>query len=137
MLVFVYGTLRKDDCRSGVLDNYECVAREAYLEGFQLLHLGSFPGIVPGRGRVRGEVYEIDKRCLKQLDTIEGYRADDPKHSLYRREQVQITTPEGNSIDEVFTYVFNRQREDREASVIESGDWFEARYASRNLSASS
>jgi gamma-glutamylcyclotransferase (GGCT)/AIG2-like uncharacterized protein YtfP len=39
-----------------------------------LLHLGKFPGMVAGRGRVRGEVWRLDAReVLRTLDEYEGY----------------------------------------------------------------
>lgn len=136
MLVFVYGTLRKDDCRAGVLSDYKCTNPEAYLDDFQMLHLGGFPGIVPGPGRVRGEVYEVDEACLKALDGIEGYRKDDPDHSLYIRETVNVFNPDGGNIGEVFTYVFNRDTECQNVRIIPSGDWFEGR-APRSLGTSS
>lgn len=131
MKVFVYGTLRQGDCRSGVLQDYPCLASEAYIEGFDLLNLGAFPGIVPGEGRVRGELYEIDEVCLRVLDGIEGFRKDDPKHSLYLREQVVVEVPSDGEEElffpDVYVYVYNIERgADRMRPVIESGDWFDA-----------
>jgi gamma-glutamylcyclotransferase (GGCT)/AIG2-like uncharacterized protein YtfP len=39
-----------------------------------LLHLGKFPGLVSGRGRVHGEVWRIDlPEVLQTLDQYEGY----------------------------------------------------------------
>jgi len=39
-----------------------------------LLDLGDFPGAVPGRGRIRGEVWQIDAaEVLRTLDEYEGY----------------------------------------------------------------
>lgn len=138
MLVFVYGTLRKRDCRAGVLDGYECVAEEAFLQGFDMLHLGGFPGIVPGEGIVKGELYEIDDEILRRLDGIEGFREDDPKHSLYLREKVAVDVydeeEEETTYEDVFTYVFNREPGQR-ATIIESGDWFESREQRRHLRA--
>lgn len=142
MRVFVYGTLRKQDSRFGVLEGCECVAEEAYLDGFDMLHLGGFPGIVSGEGRVRGEIYEIDDQILKRLDQIEGYREDDPKHSLYIRESVDAFFDDGNSVPVnylgIYTYVFNIERRERaDFEIIESGDWFEARPPREHTSASS
>jgi gamma-glutamylcyclotransferase (GGCT)/AIG2-like uncharacterized protein YtfP len=129
MYVFVYGTLRKGDSRFGVLDECPVIAEVAFLDQFEMLHLGGFPGIVPGNGRVRGEVYEIDEDILAQLDGIEGYYEDDPKGSLYLRQTVFPFHDDGGSIGETLTYVYNegRWRSDRARNVIESGDWFEAR----------
>jgi gamma-glutamylcyclotransferase (GGCT)/AIG2-like uncharacterized protein YtfP len=136
MYAFVYGTLRRGDSRFGVLDGCECMAEEAYLDDFEMLSLGSFPGIVArthGSGRVRGEVYKIDETILSRLDNIEGYHEDDPVHSLYLRKEITAVFEDGNNvldpeIDDapIFTYVFNIDRaQDRGYKVIESGDWFD------------
>lgn len=126
MQVFVYGTLRKNNSRAGVLDSYPCVEENALLEGFQMLHLGGFPGIIPGEGVIKGEVYEIDEQCLKTLDGIEGYRKNNPESSLYLRETVEPLDNEGNSLGETFTYIFNRDDEQK-YPLIESGDWMEGK----------
>ena len=123
--VFVYGTLRVGDCRHGIKALVQVLHPEAYLPGFQMLHLGGFPGIVPGEGRVRGEIHIYDD--FSSLDQIEGYRPADPASSLYLREEVQAEVPGEAGPVEVSTYIFNRR--DRlgsgwTAEVIESGDWF-------------
>jgi gamma-glutamylcyclotransferase (GGCT)/AIG2-like uncharacterized protein YtfP len=87
--------------------------------------LGSFPGIVPGEGRVLGEVYEIDDDILSILDGIECYHYASPEASLYLRETVTVEDEGGERIEEVFTYVYNSRR--ARSRVIESGDWFEVR----------
>jgi gamma-glutamylcyclotransferase (GGCT)/AIG2-like uncharacterized protein YtfP len=132
MYAFVYGTLRKGDSRFGVLNDCKCIAEEAYLDGFIMLNLGSFPGIIPGEGRIRGEIYEIDEDVLAQLDSIEGYRDDDPKHSLYIRTVVDAFYDDGGSVptgdDRISTYVYNADRfrsSDRPYNIVESGDWFD------------
>lgn len=134
MYVFVYGTLRKGDSRFGVLDDCKCIAEVAFADGFKMLSLGGFPGIVPGDGRIRGEVYEIDEEILGRLDSIEGFREDDPKHSLYLRQEIDAYYEDGGTIPgptgcggEILTYVFNEGRIRHEREVIESGDWFEHR----------
>jgi gamma-glutamylcyclotransferase (GGCT)/AIG2-like uncharacterized protein YtfP len=135
MYVFVYGTLRKGDSRFGVLDDSKCIAKVAHADGFEMLHLGGFPGIVPGNGRIVGEVYEIDEDTLARLDSIEGYREDDPKHSLYIRQEIDAYYEDGGTIPgpsgaggEILTYVYNEDRSrgyKRDREVVESGDWFD------------
>jgi gamma-glutamylcyclotransferase (GGCT)/AIG2-like uncharacterized protein YtfP len=121
-LVFVYGTLRKGDCRFGVPTFVEMVHPEAYLEGFQLIHLGGFPGIIPGPGRVRGEVHRYSS--FERLDRIEGFSEANPNSSLFRREEVVVELPLGEEL-QASVYIFgagNRMR--RPLKVIECGDWF-------------
>ena len=127
--VFVYGTLRTGDCRAGVLGNQGLVCEEAYVEGFQLLDIGSFPGVVKGDGRVRGEMHEIDDQTLGILDSIEGYHEDAPEHSLYVREVVPVLNSEGEPAGEAWIYIYNANLRARHRlpPTIESGDWFEHR----------
>ena len=120
VLVFVYGTLRKGDFRYGAGNFIRTVALEAYLQDFDMLDLGGFPGIVPnGRCKIRGEVHEYEN--LEILDKIEGYQEDSPDHGLYTRIKVRVATPK-EKIENCWVYVFNLG--DRTAPVIESGDWF-------------
>ena len=123
--VFVYGTLRTGDSRHGVRSFIEMVAPEAYLEGFAMLNLGGFPGLVPGENRIRGEVHEYES--LEVLDSIEGYRKDFPEAGLYNRRLVVAQIPEGE-IEDCWVYTFNGTHGfQREADIIESGDWFKHR----------
>lgn len=119
-MVFVYGTLRKGDSRFGVPTFVELVHPEAILEGFQLVHLGGFPGIIPGKGRVKGEVHLYS--TFDVLDHIEGFRKDNPEHSLFRREKVMVELPLGKEL-QASTYTFNG-RDRGDMHVIKSGDWF-------------
>jgi gamma-glutamylcyclotransferase (GGCT)/AIG2-like uncharacterized protein YtfP len=121
-LVFVYGTLRKGDCRFGVPSFIDIVHAEAYLKGFQLVNLGSFPGIIPGKGIVRGEIHIYS--TFDVLDQIEGYDPAESNYSLFRREKVMVELPFGGEV-QASTYVFNRELEDRQLRIIGSGDWFE------------
>lgn len=125
MLVFVYGTLRQGDCRAGALADYPEVELDARVQGFRMLNLGAFPGIIPGEGEIKGEVYEIDAACLRLLDGIEGYREDDPENSLYRREKAMSYDSRGKEIGETYLYVFNRPSRADLSKVITSGDWLQ------------
>ena len=121
--VFVYGTLRTGDCRHGVPSFVEMVAPEAYIDGFDMLDLGGFPGLVAGEGRVRGEIHEYEH--LEVLDRIEGYSAQNPEMGLYNRVQVPVFNDEGGVIcDDAWVYVFNGKHGFQDEDIIESGDWF-------------
>ncbi len=122
--VFVYGTLRTGDCRHGVESFSKMLASEAYIEGFNMLDLGGFPGLVEGEGRIRGEVHEYAH--LKVLDSIEGYREKTPDMGLYNRRQVDVETPDGE-IEECWVYTFNSYDGRSQRGIVESGDWFEHR----------
>ena len=122
--VFVYGTLRLGDVRGGVDSFEEMLAPEAYIEGFDMLDLGGFPGLVPGDNRIRGEVHEY--KHLHTLDMIEGYQEKDPKSSFYIRRKVNVETPEGVTKG-CWVYCLNRIPTRPKLPIIESGDWFEHR----------
>ncbi len=128
MKVFVYGTLRTGDCRFGVESFEDMVSPEAYIDGFQMLNLGGFPGLVTaneeGEDRIRGEVHEYEH--LKVLDRIEGYNEKTPSIGLYTRVQVPVFRADGSVIcDAAWVYVFNGKHGFQRENVIESGDWFE------------
>ena len=123
-LVFVYGTLRQGESRFGIPSLIKVLHEEAELKGFDMLSIyGSFPGLVPGEGTIKGEVHVF--KTFSELDRIEGFNEKDPGGSLYLRRTVTVSTPEGEM--EASTYVFNEDADiarDRYSS-IETGDWFD------------
>lgn len=121
-LVFVYGTLREGDCRYGLSSLVNLLSKDAYIEDFQLARLGSFPGIVPGQGRVKGELHLYS--TFKELDHIEGFCEDQPESSLFLRQEVTVFTGPRKERIRASTYVYNHD-DSRRLNVIESGDWFE------------
>lgn len=122
--VFVYGTLRKGECRFGIDSLVGVLHKEAELKNFDMLSInGSFPGLVPGEGTVRGEVHVF--KTFRELDRIEGFSERDLKNSLYLRQTVTVVTREGEM--EASTYVFNEDADtarERYRSV-ETGDWLD------------
>ena len=76
-LVFVYGTLFYDE-RNHYLLNTSQFIDEGYIEGFYMYNLGTYPWITKGKGKVYGEVYEVDDETLSSLDYLEavGYLYD-------------------------------------------------------------
>ncbi|MGN1343977.1 MAG: gamma-glutamylcyclotransferase [Traorella sp.] len=72
MYLFTYGTLMKEERNHGYLNNSLFIG-EAILEGYGLVELSSYPGMIPLKNsKVRGEVYEIDETTKTQLDILEG-----------------------------------------------------------------
>lgn len=98
--VFVYGTLLKGQ------RNYEyCLspmepALKGEIEGFDMYDLGAFPGIVPGSGKVKGEVYAVDGGQLKEIDSLEG------EGTLYIKEFVDVKTSDGITV-KAAVYIYN------------------------------
>lgn len=123
--VFVYGTLRRGDCRFEAPGFLEVLYEEAYLPGYTLHDLGAFPGILPGPGVVRGEIHVY--KDLATLDRIEGFNEKHPQRSLYLRRRVEVE-PLPSEVTDAWVYVLNQQGYTSELPpIIESGDWFQHR----------
>jgi gamma-glutamylcyclotransferase (GGCT)/AIG2-like uncharacterized protein YtfP len=117
--VFVYGTLLDGEERGWVLDAYE--RRAVTVEGV-LCDLGDrgYPGLMPGEGRVHGEVVRLpdDGVLLARLDQIEGMHAHGAPNNLYRRGFVKVQC-EDESVW-AWTYWWNGMDA---GEPIASGDW--------------
>lgn len=114
--VFVYGTLLTGYGNWGTyLKPAEGIPAE--LEGFGMVSLGGFPGILEEVGStIQGELFEVSGYQLERLDGLEGVPF------LYRREK--ITTKCGK---EAFVYVYNRgfsiEVYKKRGNYIPSGCW--------------
>jgi len=88
----------------------------------QLFDLGSYPGLRPGPGRVRGELYRLDRRedlsALARLDEFEDFDPLRPNESLYLRVRIDLLEPADCS---AWLYVYNRQPDPQ--LRIPGGDW--------------
>ncbi|WP_448583996.1 gamma-glutamylcyclotransferase family protein [Thermocrinis sp.] len=113
--LFVYGTLRAGEIRHGLIQHCEFLGL-AYAEGYDLYLIYKFPGMVPGSGRVVGEVYRVSEKALQALDWIEGVP------NLYRRELIKVKLATGEEL-ETYTYIYNGSVEG--FKKIPSGDWKE------------
>lgn len=120
--IFVYGSLLSGQPNyARFLAQPGAEFKEAAVtdDGFLLLDLGFFPGMVRGEGeahvlpRVFGEVYEVDDATLARLDRLEGHP------TMYRREKIKL-----HDGSEVEAYLY-QPRAGREYPVIASGDWIE------------
>lgn len=100
-LLFVYGTLKRGDCRNYLLQNQNLVGEATTVPGYRLFDLGAYPGLVedPSGGSVRGELYDISADQLPALDEEEGTDI-----GLYRRTFVPLAPPHDGQ--EVLTYVY-------------------------------
>ena len=79
----------------------------------RLLSLGSYPGIVEGQGRVRGELYRIDdSQVLPTVDREEGYN--------FERRLTDVTRADGRRVRAwIYWYRGPRTR----GTPIPQGDW--------------
>jgi gamma-glutamylcyclotransferase (GGCT)/AIG2-like uncharacterized protein YtfP len=90
--VFLYGTLMRGEPawhRLGLATALAFVC-EAGIEGV-LYDLGGYPALVPGEGRVPGELFRIvDPAVLAAMDAYEVYLPERPGDSDYLRRRVRV-----------------------------------------------
>ncbi len=104
--LFVYGTLLPGLCRHAAMAG--AVRRGSVWIEARLFDLGAYPGIVPGAGRVAGELYEVDEALLSRLDVVEEYTPDVPADSLYLRRRVTVHGLAGGEPLSAWAYIYNR-----------------------------
>ena len=105
--VFVYGTLLTGESNHDHYLKDEWLEGKAVISGYDMYDLGAYPGIVEGKGRVKGELYRVGKEVLKNLDRLEG------EGSLYIRRSELVTKENGEAIA-AFVYVYNNSIEGME-----------------------
>jgi gamma-glutamylcyclotransferase (GGCT)/AIG2-like uncharacterized protein YtfP len=111
-LVFVYGTLRRDEVNHHLLEGACFCGHHTTAPRFKMVNLGSYPGVVKrGRSRIQGEVYAVGTETMSLLDRLEGYP------TAYTREL--IATPWGRA----WIYIYRGSLEGRE--TIANGIWQE------------
>lgn len=132
--VFVYGTLRKGEGNYGrFLAGRTDTEYPALLSGHVLLADG-LPFVVPMDGfMVRGDLMEVREEewasTLRELDRLEGFRADRPDTSLYvrTRRTVVYGNEDEQSEAEAWVYLGGGLLLDgvktAEASIVHHGDW--------------
>jgi len=94
--VFVYGTLKRGERNHPLVAPYLHRVLPGWVEGFRLYHLPqgphrpyAYPAMVPGEGRVYGEVLCLAPEALPLLDELEEEGVE------YRRVRMVAQTPEG------------------------------------------
>lgn len=118
-----YGTLRRG---GGALERLGLASELTYagrcvIPGV-LSVISWYPGLVPGEGRVIGDLFLVpDAATVALLDRFEGYRPGDPAGSLYVRREIDLIEPEGLA----WTYLWTGPV--AEAARIPSGDWLARR----------
>ena len=85
-LLFVYGTLKKGFCNHYFLADAEFLGKAETLEKYALYLKGSIPYVIkqPPISHIKGEVYKVDLKTLKEIDELEGHPY------LYFREIISV-----------------------------------------------
>lgn len=104
---FVYGTLKRGECREHAWPCPPESVAEATTHG-QLHDLGEYPAMVPGEDLVVGELWTVPKSgladTLRVLDSIEGYRPGNDDN-LYERRIVECLNNESQT-QMAYTYFY-------------------------------
>lgn len=130
VLVFVYGTLRRFQSNSHLLDDAVLVASQCWTRGQLFDSSYGYPYMVQSdSGRVYGELYQIDSSQLKKLDELEDYKGPG-QDNLYDRVQQTINTDNGTK--QAFVYVLANSRQIEKISLINGGDWSVYCYLKKN-----
>jgi gamma-glutamylcyclotransferase (GGCT)/AIG2-like uncharacterized protein YtfP len=125
--IFVYGSLRSGFKSSAYeyISRYFQLVMEAKVRGL-LYDMGEYPAAIPCTedAFLVGELYAIKDPqeffwAIEQLDDYEGINADpDEANQYFRRELVDVITPNGNEI--AWVYWYNGTVENK--PIIASGD---------------
>jgi len=114
--VFVYGTLISGHINHSYYLSKSKFLGEAELAGYAMYSVSSFPGIVSETfGKVKGEVYSVNEKTLRKLDSLEG------EGSLYNRKMVDIKL--NNETIQGFVYIWNRSTSDVQKISYASQPW--------------
>ncbi len=113
--MFVYGTLRKQECREQIMNKISLDSKNITINA-KMYDIGAFPAITLEEGMVYGEIHKIkeNSNSFETLDCVEGFTKYD-ESSLYHR--ILINSSEGIC----WTYVWNDTTENYK--IIQSGDW--------------
>jgi gamma-glutamylcyclotransferase (GGCT)/AIG2-like uncharacterized protein YtfP len=83
--LFVYGTLLSGEVNHHLLAGARFLGEAESAPAFELVDLGSFPGLVSGFATaVQGELYAVPPPLLAVLDDFEGH----PR--FYRRHRIRL-----------------------------------------------
>ena len=98
--VFLYGTILRDENNHHLIEDEEFI-ENGVIQGYKMINLGIFPGIIPGSGAVLGELYSVCDDAIEMLDIFmdEG--------NLFVRKMVKVFT--SDSEYEAHVYVYNKK----------------------------
>jgi gamma-glutamylcyclotransferase (GGCT)/AIG2-like uncharacterized protein YtfP len=111
-LLFAYGTLMRGYRRHRLFAPDATFLGEGSVRG-RLLELRGYPGLVDGRGSVRGELYRLhDRELLRALDREEGYN--------FERCRAGVRLADGRRSR---AWVYRYRGAQHRASLIPHGDY--------------
>lgn len=112
-LVYVYGTLRKDQWNHYLLNTSQFIGFAKTKEKYALFGSGiPFLSRTTAISQITGEVYSVDDATLRRLDELEGHP------DFYERALAEVLLQDGTAV-EAWIYFHDTVRGD----LIESGDF--------------
>ncbi|KAB2338039.1 gamma-glutamylcyclotransferase [Cytobacillus depressus] len=118
-IVFVYGTLRRNERNHHLLDEATIIAEQAWTTGSLFDTGNGYPAMLQNKeGRVYGELYKINDKQMGDLDHLEGYFGKG-QDNLYERITQKIFTDQGEY--EANVYVMDIVEKNN--IKIRRGDW--------------
>lgn len=121
ILVFVYGTLRRFQSNSHLLDDAKLVASQCWTRGQLYASPYGYPIMMKSdEGRVYGELYQIDSEQLKKVEDLVEYKGPN-QDNLNERIQQPIYSDTGTK--KAFIYVFSKNMKIGSLPLIGGGDW--------------
>ncbi|MBX2951049.1 MAG: gamma-glutamylcyclotransferase [Leadbetterella sp.] len=123
--LFVYGTLMLKypaNPHRALLEKH-CTARFSGWCSGDLYALKSYPAMIPGPGKVYGEILRLENapELFRMLDEYEGFYPGNPQKSHYLRVETEAFT-EDDTPYRCWTYLYNRPV--RHLKKLDSGRFF-------------
>ncbi len=112
--LFVYGTLMRGLSNHKYLKNEKFICQTEILD-FELYNVtNEYPGIIKKENsKVQGELYQINRQILEDLDKLEG--------DEYKRIEVNLITKEDRM--KAFTYLWTESVNNKEYISYEKQPW--------------
>ncbi|WP_306981092.1 gamma-glutamylcyclotransferase family protein [Alkalicoccobacillus murimartini] len=120
-MVFVYGTLLKNESNSHLLATSDCVDSNCFIYGELYDTSLGYPAVcVDDTSKtVWGELYDVTEEVLHKIDALEGYIGDELKNEYNR---VYLNVYRKQSVTQALVYVFPSIKT-AHLSFIHSGSW--------------
>ncbi|QSO50802.1 gamma-glutamylcyclotransferase [Alicyclobacillus curvatus] len=121
VLVYVYGSLLSGESNHGLLASSRLVSAKARAHGRMYDTGNGYPALVTDREKwTFGQVYEVNKATLAQLDALEDYRGPNREDNDYQRISQPVETEHGTM--QALMYVYTEE-DAKDLKEIPSGDW--------------
>jgi len=126
--VFVYGTLRRGEPNRPLIEPLVASSLPARVRG-DMYTLGEYPAVIPGGGRVRGELLGFTDlaEALRRMDELESYHGPGDPRNEYERAVVRAELEDGRTED-CYCYLYAKPYFlQRFARPVPGGDWLARR----------